>query len=129
MSASRPARIKLPAKNGEVFDVSIHPHETVDHFISKVEKSADEIVYLDFKTIDGEKIDKEEMLMRQIIKKKFRMVVNDQKFTVYPTLESMCDETSNRSQSFFKDSIKDISVPVSRRIVIKHFIDSFYEQN
>ena len=67
--------------------------------------------------------------MRQIIKKKFRMVVNDQKFTVYPTLESMCDETSNRSQSFFKDSIKDISVPVSRRIVIKHFIDSFYEQN
>lgn len=67
--------------------------------------------------------------MRQVIKKKFKMTVNDTKYTVYPTLETMCDETTNRSQTFFKDSIKNISVPVSRRIVIKHFIDSFFKTN
>ena len=57
--------MKVPTKNGD-YEVSIHSHETVQHFIHKIENGTSDVIYFDLKqqNKEGEKLEKDKMPMR-----------------------------------------------------------------
>lgn len=62
--------------------------------------------------------------MGSVLKRKFTIDINNKKYEVYPHLENMIEKTSSQNQQALEEVFDSRSIPIARRVVIQHFLDS-----
>jgi len=133
LSSTHPFRLKVPVRSDHVIEVTIDNMESVAHFEEKVLKCAtdsedhSDLLVFNLKP-ESERLDKQRTQMRDFITSRFKMKVNDQLFTVYPNFEAMIEKTQNRHEDYFKEAIQNRNIPIARRVLLKHFIDTVFSQ-
>ncbi|CDW85989.1 UNKNOWN [Stylonychia lemnae] len=122
ISSQKPPKIRIPVNNQIKYDFSLLDDETVAQFEAKVKQ---ETGLKSFKLHTQENEEVPDQKIEELLKRKFQMQVNQNRYDVYPLFETMVDKNvSGDSQKIIDQVFNGKSIPISRRVILYHYFAS-----